>query len=121
MNILRKFLDRRRQGGPIESERRRPSMADADAMLAEAIAGMEQATIRRPAFTFTPPPSANDVQRVVLFSTFSEICEYRYQNGHTVCKHPEHEAARTGASFCAEAVCPFVVTRLRLCARGKAK
>lgn len=113
MNILRKFLDRRRQGGPIESERRRPSMADADAMLADAIAGMEQATIRRPAYTFTPPPSANDVQRVVLFSTFSDICEYRYSNGNVVCKHGEHEAHGTGVAICNEQQCPF--------ARGKAK
>lgn len=108
MNLMRKFLDRRRRGGPIESERRRPTMQDADAMLKESIARLEQTCIKR-----ILPTSANDVQRVVQFSTLAAICEYRYTNGNDICKHPQHEAFGTGIATCNEQQCPF--------ARGKVK
>ena len=106
--LFRRFLDRRRQGGPVETERRRPSMQDADEMLAQSIERMEKTSIRR-----RLPASANDVQRVVEFSTFAAICEYRYSNGNVVCKHELHEAHGQGIATCNEQQCPF--------ARGKVK
>jgi len=107
-NLLRRLLDRRRASFGTDTERRRPSMKDADERLADSIQRMESTIIRR-----RLPHSANDVQRVVLFDTFAEVCEFRYQNGNTVCKHPEHEAHGTGISLCNEQQCPF--------ARGKVK
>lgn len=83
-------------------------MHDADCMLADSIERLEKTVIRR-----RLPTSANDVQRVVEFSTFAAICEYRYSNGHVICKHPQHEAHGQGIAICNEQQCPF--------ARGKVK
>lgn len=100
--LFRRFLDRRRNVAKVDSERRRPSMQDADAMLAKSIEDMEKTSIRR-----RLPISANDVQRVVQFDTFAAICEYRYSNSHVVCKHPQHEAHGLGIATCNEQQCPY--------------
>lgn len=113
MSLLRRFLDRRRDGQRVEHDRRRMSSAGADAMLAEAIADMERTQIRRKAFKIPMQEApANDSQRQVKFDTFAAICEYRVGTpNYVVCKHPEHEAKGTGIPTCNDRQCPFLRVR----------
>ena len=46
---------------------------------------------------------------VVIFSTFADICEFRYSPKDSLmqlCKHPEHDAHSTGIAACREGLCP---------------
>ena len=57
---------------------------------------------------------ANDIQQVVDFSTFAEICPYKLRQGEfRLCKHPDHEAANTGVAKCHEELCPLMLVAVK--------
>jgi len=103
VNLFRRFLDRRRAGATPIMDRRKPTLKEVDQRYDDAIADLERTIIGSKAI------SANDIQRVVIFSTFADQCEYRLVTPkYQVCKHKEHEGAGTGIAPCAESACPFM-------------
>ena len=106
MNLLRRFLDRRKTRTHMDSERRKPTLRETDEMLSEVIADIERtASIKR-----TPSLIHDSPWNHVEFSSFASQCEYRYTNGsgelHAICKNPKHEAAGTGIASCNKQMCP---------------
>lgn len=120
MNLLKRwFGDRRKSDAkPADERRRKTPLArwrETGDRLDRAVDNLEQ-TISLNMHEFSAMMSrehpANDVQRVVIFSTFADQCEYRLVTPkYQVCKHKEHEGAGTGIAPCAEACCPFCKNR----------
>lgn len=54
--------------------------------------------------------ASNDGQQQVIFQTLADVCTHRGSKEITVrlCRSPDHEAANTGVSICAEPVCPIL-------------
>ena len=105
MNLLRRFLDRRKTNVGVETNRRKPSMRDIDEQLFNAISDLEKTVItkRKPVVVHDSP--WNHVE----FASFAETCQHRYQNGslHAICKHPDHDGKGTGVAACNKVQCPM--------------
>lgn len=104
MNLLRRFLDRRKSSSAVGKERRKPSMRDVDEQLFSAISDLEKTVISKKKVVMVHDSPWNHVE----FATFAETCSYRYKNGdlRAICKHPEHEAHGTGIASCNKVQCP---------------
>ena len=51
----------------------------------------------------------SEIHEQVQFSTFADICEFRYSPKDSlmlICKHPEHEAHKSGIAACRASLCP---------------
>lgn len=101
--VLRAIADRRKSDVPVSPDRRRSGMKHADERLRHALERIQRATkvLRREV--------ANDIQQVVRFETFAEICTYNSRQGEfRLCKNPDHEAANTGIAKCNDELCPLM-------------
>ena len=95
--MFRHLFDRRGDQKPIAVERRinRPRPCEAERMLSASIERLSNAI-----------KSKNSVQRVVQFSTFSEVCNQRVPwLTEKTCRHPKNKGQP-----CNEALCPFMAS-----------
>jgi hypothetical protein len=104
--------ERRLQKTPVSVERRyKLKRKDVEQRYDESFDNFER-TVRMKREDFMKF-SSNDRQQVVIFSTFSEICDKRLDAGiHRLCRHPAHPAANTGVARCEEQVCPLMAAAL---------
>ena len=94
--IFRHLFDRRGDQKPVSVERRhpgRPRPCEAEKMLSESIERLSKAIA-----------SKGSIQRVVQFSTFSEVCNQRVPwLAEKTCRHPKNKGQP-----CTEELCPFM-------------
>ena len=106
--IFRSVVNRRRLQQPVETERRkRLRPREAETRLTNAISDLSKMV--RSKTRDSVRAVANDVQAVVKFMTFAEICTLRVPGVNVrMCRHPKHESANTGKAFCTEELCPVM-------------
>ena len=93
--LFRRLFDRRGGQTPVSVERRvnRPRACEAERMLSNSIERLSKAIA-----------SKGSIQRVVLFSTFSEVCNQRVPwLAEKTCRHPKNKGQP-----CTEELCPFM-------------
>ena len=112
MNLLRRMFpsaykgeERRRMRGPLERSKAVSERLD------RTIDELHELTscnlLRRRGEC--PAIVDNEIARTVNFETFAEICEYRYSPENSLmrlCRHPKHEAHKSGIAPCQAGLCP---------------
>lgn len=102
---IARLTDRRKLNIPVSIDRRAPQAREIKERLDRAHERLLE-TVKKHTGEL-PRIAANDIQQVVIFSTFREICSFRLTAGeHRLCRHEKHEAANTGIAPCNEQLCP---------------
>ena len=111
--------DRRTKAIPVANDRRRKKMSikEVDQKLGDAMDNLER-TIRmkRDDFFNERVAVANDIQTVVVFKTFAEICRFRGSDSLTlrICRNERHQdAANSALAICNEEKCPLILEALK--------
>jgi len=106
-----RLFERRKREVPVPADRRRPkNVKEADEHFREALQKLNEATkpLKREV--------ANDIQTVVVFKTFSEICRFRGSDALSVrlCRNSRHQdAANSALAKCDEERCPLLIEALK--------
>ena len=106
-----RLLERRKQDKPVDVDRRKPkNVRESDDHFRDMLERLNEATkpLKR--------EIANDIQQVVVFKTFSEICRFRSSDALKVrlCRNPRHEeAANTALAKCDEDRCPLLLEAIK--------
>lgn len=116
MSILDYLLNRRTHTEPVKDDRRDGKMkrlAAASKRVDSASEELCQTISMSRADFLAQSTDPQDKLRIVMgtvdFISFSENCQYRYspeQSLMKLCKHPDHEACKSGVAPCQPSVCP---------------
>ena len=109
------WTERRQQNVPVHTDRRKPSKTgwkESTRSLDKAIDRL-QGEIKR--FNGENRVVANDIQQVVLFKTFGDICNFRNDALRIrLCRNPGHgDSANTALPRCEEEKCPLLLEALK--------
>ncbi len=110
--------ERRQRYEPVKQERRRRklSVKEVDKQLAEAMSRLEKTVVlSRDDFFNGEKKVANDMQTVVVFGPFSDICKFKNDALKIrLCRNPRHEdAANSALARCSEEKCPLLLEAIK--------